>query len=67
MGARSRFRARGVRGAGRAGAALRLLADECDDVVILETPRSFRAVGEWYDRFDQVTDEQVLAVLRDAS
>ena len=48
-------------------AALRLLADECDDVVILETPRSFRAVGEWYDRFDQVTDEQVLAVLRDAS
>ena len=48
-------------------AALRLLADECDDVVILETPRSFRAVGEWYDRFDQVTDEQVLAVLWDAS
>ena len=48
-------------------AAIRLLAEECDDVVILETPRSFRAVGEWYDRFDQVTDEQVLAVLRDAS
>jgi len=48
-------------------AALRLLADECDDVVLLETPRSFRAVGEWYDRFDQVTDEQVLAVLRYAS
>jgi predicted phosphoribosyltransferase len=47
--------------------ALRLLAGECDDVVILETPRAFRAVGEWYDRFDQVTDEQVLAVLRDAS
>lgn len=48
-------------------AAFRLLADECDDVVILETPRSFRAVGEWYDRFDQVTDEQVLGALRDAS
>jgi putative phosphoribosyl transferase len=48
-------------------AALRLLADECDDVVLLETPRSFRAVGEWYDRFDQVTDEQVLDVLRNAS
>ena len=46
-------------------AALRLLAGECDDVVILETPRSFHAVGEWYERFDQVTDEQVLAVLRD--
>ena len=48
-------------------ATLRLLADECDDVVILETPRSFRAVGEWYERFDQVTDEQVLAALRDVS
>jgi putative phosphoribosyl transferase len=47
--------------------ALRLLAEECDDVVILETPRSFRAVGEWYDRFDQVTDAQVLDALGDAS
>lgn len=43
--------------------AIRLLARECDDVVILETPSSFRAVGEWYDRFDQVTDREVLDVL----
>jgi putative phosphoribosyl transferase len=43
--------------------AFRLLAHECDDVVILETPSSFRAVGEWYERFDQVTDQQVLDVL----
>ena len=44
--------------------ALRLLAPECDDAVVLETPASFRAVGEWYDRFDQVTDQEVLDMLR---
>ena len=44
--------------------APRLLADECDDAVVLETPASFRAVGEWYDRFDQVADREVLDALR---
>jgi predicted phosphoribosyltransferase len=39
------------------------LADEADRVFILETPRSFLAVGEWYDRFDQVSDEEVRAAL----
>jgi putative phosphoribosyl transferase len=45
----------------------RFLADECDDVVVLETPASFRAVGEWYERFDQVTDREVLDVLEAGS
>lgn len=44
--------------------APQLLAHECDDAVILETPPSFRAVGEWYERFDQVSDREVLDVLR---
>lgn len=44
--------------------ARRLLAHECDDAVVLETPPSFRAVGEWYDRFDQVTDREVLDAMR---
>jgi predicted phosphoribosyltransferase len=43
--------------------APRLLASECDDAVVLETPPSFRAVGEWYERFDQVDDREVLDVL----
>lgn len=47
--------------------AFRLLAPECDDAVVLETPTSFRAVGEWYERFDQVTDREVLDVLRGGS
>jgi putative phosphoribosyl transferase len=44
--------------------APRLLANECDDAIVLETPPSFRAVGEWYERFDQVEDREVLDVLR---
>lgn len=40
------------------------LAPECDEVVLLETPAGFRAVGEWYEWFDQVTDEEVRAALR---
>ncbi len=43
--------------------APRLLESECDDAVVLETPPSFRAVGEWYERFDQVDDREVLDVL----
>jgi putative phosphoribosyl transferase len=37
----------------------RVLAPECDACVILETPASFSAVGEWYERFGQISDEQV--------
>ena len=47
--------------------APRLLGNECDDAIILETPPSFRAVGEWYERFDQVEDREVLDVLRGGS
>jgi putative phosphoribosyl transferase len=39
------------------------LGAEADRVIILETPRSFLAVGEWYERFDQVSDEEVRAAL----
>jgi predicted phosphoribosyltransferase len=45
-------------------ATVRHLARECDDVLLVETPRVFSAVGEWYQRFDQVTDREVLAALR---
>ena len=45
-------------------ATVEMLAAECDDVVILETPASFFAVGEWYEDFGQVTDREVLAALR---
>lgn len=62
-----------VRGAGAAGvvlavpvaapAALRRLRGAADAIVCPRTPRDFRAVGEWYARFDQTTDEEVEALL----
>jgi putative phosphoribosyl transferase len=39
------------------------MRDEADAVVTLITPRSFRAVGEWYVSFGQLTDADVLARL----
>ena len=39
------------------------LASECDDCVVLHTPGNLRAVGEWYASFDQVSDDEVMAVL----
>ena len=42
----------------------RRLAPECDRCVVLETPLRLRAVGQWYERFDQTTDDEVRAVLR---
>jgi putative phosphoribosyl transferase len=47
---------------GPPGTADRLGA-ACDTVVLLHAPRAFAAVGEWYDRFDQVTDDEVRAAL----
>ncbi len=40
------------------------LGAEVDDVVVLERPEPYLAVGQAYTRFDQVSDEQVLACLR---
>jgi putative phosphoribosyl transferase len=33
---------------------------EADEVVVLAAPRPFRAVGQWYLGFDQLTDSEVL-------
>ena len=40
---------------------------EADEVVALETPQPFLAVGEWYRDFDQTTDEQVISALARAA
>jgi putative phosphoribosyl transferase len=45
------------------GRRLDELADEC---VCVKTPLHFRAVGEWYDDFGQTSDEEVIALLREA-
>jgi putative phosphoribosyl transferase len=37
---------------------------EADRLIILAAPQRFFAVGQWYDNFDQVSDEEVVAALR---
>jgi hypothetical protein len=36
----------------------------CDEVVCLDCPHDFRAIGQFYQDFRQVEDEEVLAILR---
>lgn len=38
-----------------------------DEVVCLETPAFFQAVGLWYEHFPQTSDEEVLALLQAAN
>lgn len=59
------------RGAGRIVLAVpvcaletaRAIEDDVDELVCLSMPEDFRAVGHWYDHFDQVPDEQVMSLL----
>ena len=39
------------------------LESETDEVIALETPETFRAVGQFYREFGQVTDEEAMAYL----
>jgi predicted phosphoribosyltransferase len=41
----------------------RTLSEHADEVVCLSTPARFRAVGDWYDDFSQVDDEEVRRLL----
>ena len=43
------------------------LATVANDVVSLLTPDQFRAVGDWYDEFNQTTDDEVTSLLRSAT
>ena len=47
-------------------AARARLEPECDEVILLLEPPGFLAVGEWYRDFDQVSDDEVIRLLRDA-
>jgi putative phosphoribosyl transferase len=47
--------------------AVERLGKEADEVVVLETPWDFRAVGEWYETFGQTTDEEVVRAMADAA
>jgi len=42
------------------------LAADADEVICLETPRHFMAIGEWYQDFSQTSDAEVISLLRAA-
>ena len=50
-----------------AASSLARLEAEVDEVVCLQTPTTFGGVGDYYDDFHQVSDEEVVAHLRQAS
>lgn len=43
------------------------LSGIADEVVWVIAPPHFQAVGQWYDRFDQTSDDEVLALLDKAA
>jgi putative phosphoribosyl transferase len=43
------------------------VAAECDEIVCLETPEPFGAVGMFYADFGQTSDEEVVGLLRKAN
>ena len=43
-----------------------MLRDEADEVVCPHEQQRFGAVGFWYDAFDQLTDDDVIALLTTA-
>jgi putative phosphoribosyl transferase len=46
--------------------AVKRVSGEADDVICLDTPAPFTAVGSYYERFDQTTDEEVRRLLDQA-
>lgn len=42
------------------------LRGDADEVICLEMPERFLAIGEWYEDFSQTSDEEVVALLRAA-
>jgi len=44
-------------------AVLDILSFECDDAVTIAAPDPFYAVGMFYENFEQVSDDEVLAIL----
>jgi putative phosphoribosyl transferase len=47
--------------------AVETLRRVADAVVVVATPRWFRAVGEWYRRFEQIDDAEVERILAEAA
>lgn len=47
--------------------SLRMLRHDADEVICLQIPNNFFAVGEWYQDFSATSDEEVVDLLREAA
>lgn len=45
---------------------IELLKKDADEVICLQIPQTFFAVGEWYQNFSATSDEEVIDILRTA-
>jgi predicted phosphoribosyltransferase len=45
---------------------LQKIEEEADEVVCLQTPTFFYAIGEFFEDFSQVSDEDVIAILKES-
>ena len=43
--------------------SVELVRGEVDEVAVLQAPKEFESIGEWYDRFEAVTDQDVINLL----
>ena len=41
-----------------------IIEKECDELVFLGQPANFGAIGMFYEKFDQTTDEEVIAIMK---
>lgn len=41
------------------------IAQEADELIVLETPENFSAIGQFYDEFHQLNDDEVFVLLND--
>lgn len=42
------------------------LRQRADEVICLATPRGFHAIGQWYEDFSQISDDEVIEMIRRA-
>jgi putative phosphoribosyl transferase len=47
--------------------AVATLREDCDEILCVEVPEPFYAVGEWYRDFSQTSDDEVVELLRSAT
>lgn len=43
--------------------AYEILLDQVDKIIVLDMPETFSSVGEFYENFDQTSDDRVLSIL----